>query len=80
MNAILLFVGLGLHELLVLFFTIGFFVLVFLACRSLLLWYWKINVIVENQEKQIVLLNKIIERGSSSIAERARKYDEMTKQ
>ncbi|MDR3695931.1 hypothetical protein [Mucilaginibacter sp.] len=34
---------------------------IFLVFRSIMLWYWKIDVIVKNQEQQIALLHKQIE-------------------
>lgn len=62
------------------------------ALRAFFLWYWKVNIIIENQEKQIALLSQLVsERGSGTtssgysqtnpdeIAEKARKYDEMMK-
>jgi hypothetical protein len=67
MTAIILFIGLGLQELLVILFSIGFLILIFLASRAFFLWYWKVNVIIENQERQIDLLSKLVqERGVTS--------------
>lgn len=34
-------------------------VLIFIVCRELLCWYWKINKMVSNQEETIRLLKKI---------------------
>ena len=34
-------------------FVFGFCLVIFLIIRSLVLWYWKVYVIIENQEKQI---------------------------
>ena len=48
-------------------------ILVFLLIRSLALWYWKIDKLVENQEKQIQLLNEIL-------LETASKSDKKNKQ
>ena len=81
----MLFIGLGFQEFFGVLLTFGFLALVFLALRTLLLWYWKINIIIENQEKQIALLSRLIPgagfSGSSdpALAEKARKYDEMMK-
>lgn len=45
------------------FFTIGFallfFVLLFLVFRQVMLWYWKVDKIVKNQEEQNNLLRGI---------------------
>ena len=80
----MLFIGLGLQEFFGILLTFGFFVLVFLALRTLLLWYWKVNIIIENQEKQIALLSRLIPGAGSTqadpeLAEKARKYDETMK-
>lgn len=37
--------------------TIG----IFLAIRAIVLWYWKIDTIVENQQKQIQLLTQLVD-------------------
>ncbi len=33
-------------------------VLIFLALRQIMLWYWKVDTIIENQEKLIKLLEE----------------------
>ncbi len=38
--------------------AIAFFILVFFLVRSILLWYWKVDVIVKNQETQTDLLQR----------------------
>jgi hypothetical protein len=37
-----------------------FLIIAFLVCRAILLWYWKVDVIVKNQEEQIRLLNELL--------------------
>ena len=37
-------------------------VIVFIVCRELLCWYWKINQHINNQAKQIELLEKAIQQ------------------
>jgi hypothetical protein len=39
---------------------IGFFFGIFLAIRAIMLWYWKINTIVDNQQMQIRLLQDLL--------------------
>lgn len=34
----------------------------FLALRAVVLWYWKVDTIVANQEKQIHLLRALLEK------------------
>jgi ABC-type phosphate transport system auxiliary subunit len=55
--------------------------LLFLAVRELMAWYWKINTIIKNQEIQIHLLKKIAgvdhRIDDPSIEDKARKYDQM---
>jgi hypothetical protein len=41
--------------------AIAFLVIVFLVARELVLWYWKINTILKNQEKTNFLLKKYME-------------------
>jgi hypothetical protein len=48
----------GAPELLTLIIGIGLFLLVFLLIRSIMLWYWKIDKQLYNQEVQISLLEK----------------------
>ena len=42
------------------FMTLILIVVIFLIFRGILLWYWKINTIVINQDKQTELLEKIV--------------------
>jgi len=39
--------------LMILFLVVVIMFGIFLLIRSLILWYWKISIIVENQEKQL---------------------------
>jgi uncharacterized protein YpmB len=48
----------GAPEFLTLIIGIGLFLLVFLLIRSIMLWYWKIDKQLYNQEVQISLLEK----------------------
>jgi len=47
------------------FYTIGLALLVaiglFFALRELFCWYWKVNVLVKNTQKQNELLERLIE-------------------
>ena len=53
-----------------LFIAIAIIVIVFLVAREIVLWYWKINTIVKNQEKTNYLLKKYIEsKGISFTAD-----------
>ncbi|MCF7931704.1 MAG: hypothetical protein K9K93_00860 [Acholeplasmataceae bacterium] len=38
---------------------------IILLIREIVMWYWKINQIVENQEEEIRLLKKLVEKISS---------------
>lgn len=82
MKSLLLFIGT--EQILVLVV----FVVIFFAVRAVMLWYWKIDVIVMNQQKQIDLLTELIKQKSKigestlsddEILEKARRYDEMSK-
>lgn len=41
--------------------AIAFLLIVFLVARELVLWYWKINTILKNQEKTNFLLKKYMD-------------------
>lgn len=41
-------------------------VVVFLVCRELLCWYWKINKSIANQEQMISLLQQLVNENKSS--------------
>lgn len=58
------------------FLSIILTVSLFLLLRSLFLWYWKVNIIIANQEKQIELLTRLVSGSSNDIESKARKYDE----
>lgn len=36
-------------------------ILIFVALRELVMWYWKINTIVKNQEKTNLMIKKYME-------------------
>lgn len=42
---------------------LGITLLIFLALRAIVLWYWKIDKIVGNQQKQIDLLNELVNKN-----------------
>lgn len=46
--------------------VIAVFILLFLFLRAIILWYWRIDTIIENQEKQINLLTQLL-KGASPI-------------
>lgn len=50
----------GLQEMIMLLIVPIFWIVVLLILRVFFLWYWKVNVIVENQEKQIKLLTELL--------------------
>jgi CHASE3 domain sensor protein len=52
--------GVGFQELFALVLIIGFCFMLFLALRAVVLWYWKINEIVNNQQQQIRLLTDLL--------------------
>lgn len=45
--------------------AIGVSLLIFFVLRSVMLWYWKVDKIVENQQKQIQQMNTVIEAMSA---------------
>lgn len=41
---------------------LGVAIIIFIVCRELLCWYWKINQHINNQAKQIELLENVIQQ------------------
>ena len=42
-------------------------IILFLLCREILCWYWKINKMVSNQEEIIRLLRKIADESNAPV-------------
>jgi|GEM_PF-2642194 len=61
MNSILLQAANGRGDFLSMIFAIVFFIAMFLIFRAVVLWYWKVDKIVEYQKKQIEQQQTIIE-------------------
>lgn len=62
MNSSLLFLGgTGLQELVILIIAVLICIGIFLVLRAVVLWYWKIDRIVTNQEIQNRLLQEIVQ-------------------
>lgn len=61
MNTILLQAANGRGDFLSMIFAIVFFIAMFLIFRAVVLWYWKVDKIVEYQKKQIEQQQTIIE-------------------
>jgi hypothetical protein len=64
--------GVGMPEIIILFLGIAFFALIFLAVRSVMLWYWKINDIISNQQEQTAVMqrqNLLIEQQTQILKE-----------
>jgi Tfp pilus assembly protein PilN len=60
------------NALLIFLSCLAFLLGIFLIIRSVMLWYWKINVIVKNQEEQTMLLmqqNELLKTQNDLIAE-----------
>jgi hypothetical protein len=41
--------------------SVLFVIIIFIVLRELVMWYWKINAIVKNQEKTNLMIKKYIE-------------------
>lgn len=41
--------------------SVLFVIIIFIVLRELVMWYWKINTIVKNQEKTNLMIKKYIE-------------------
>lgn len=54
--------GTGIGSLVYFAIVIAVFVVLFFVFRNLILWYYKLDVIVSNQHKQIEQNNKIIDQ------------------
>lgn len=56
----------GMQGLVYLVIGLGVIIALFLILRELVMWYWKINKIVENQEQQTRALVRIIKHLEST--------------
>ena len=52
--------GVGAQEIAVVILFLAVPTLLFLILRSVMLWYWKIDTLVNNQQKQIKLLSDLL--------------------
>jgi hypothetical protein len=61
----------------ILILAIGIFITIaiFLLIRSFILWYWKVNLIVENQDRQLKELQKL-----STLIEQFKNRDQLAKE
>jgi hypothetical protein len=66
MKCILAFNGVGFQELMLFLLVIAICIGVFLALRALMLWYWKVDRIVDNQQSQIKLLQELLHAVNKS--------------
>jgi hypothetical protein len=48
--------------------------IVFLVIRNFLLWYWKVNDLVEEQKKTNFLIAKLLLRQGGELSEEERKW------
>lgn len=49
-----------------LIFGLFIIVCIFILCRELMCWYWKINKSIENQDKIIFLLERLVNKQSTT--------------
>ncbi len=42
-------------------------IVIFLICREIICWYWKINKSIANQERIIELLDTLVKQGQVNI-------------
>lgn len=54
-------------------FAIGILLVILLICRELLIWYWKIDVIIKNQDRTNKILLKIVDILSQKEKEQTNK-------
>lgn len=60
--------NLGASEILMVLFVLGIYLVIFLALRGLFLWYFKINILVSEQQRQALLIerqNELIEEQTA---------------
>jgi hypothetical protein len=53
--------GVGFQELVIFLIGVAICFLFFLLIRAIVLWYWKIDKIVENQQIQIRILQEVLD-------------------
>lgn len=59
MNSILLQVETG-REFISVLLSLGFAIILFLVFRGIMLWYWRVNDIINNQQRQIEQQQEIL--------------------
>ena len=53
---------------------VGIMFIVFLVIRNFLLWYWKVNDLVEEQKKTNFLIAKLLLRQGGELSEEERNW------
>lgn len=53
---------------------VAIIIVILVATRELLLWYWKISEVVQNQKKTNWLLAKLLEQQGAELTEEQKKW------
>jgi hypothetical protein len=65
------------NDVLLIVMIVGIVAIAFLLLREVLLWYWKINEIVQNQKKTNYLLAKILYEKGGELTDDEKKWLEL---
>jgi hypothetical protein len=57
---------------------VGIVVVAFIALREILLWYWKISEVVQNQKKTNFLLARILHQNGGELSDAEKKWLELS--
>ncbi len=65
------------NDVLLIVMIVGIVAIAILVLREVLLWYWKINEIVQNQKKTNYLLAKILYEKGGELTDAEKKWLEL---
>ena len=65
------------NEILSIFIVVGIVAIVFIVLREVLLWYWKINEMVQNQKKTNYLIAKLLYQKGGELTDAEKKWLEL---
>jgi len=65
------------NDVLSLLIVVGIVAIVFIVLREVLLWYWKINEMVQNQKKTNYLIAKILYLKGGELTDAEKKWLEL---
>jgi hypothetical protein len=65
------------NDVLSLLIVVGIVAIVFIVLREVLLWYWKVNEMVQNQKKTNYLIAKLLYQKGGELTDAEKKWLEL---